>query len=393
MTKVAIVGWAVIAVFLFGVAEVGSYLALNNAPHVSSGLYTPPEVSRDEYDAFIAIRDPELGWPTEGWLETRADEKGARRSPMNAALGAKSRPCVSLYGDSFTFSDEARDEDAWGNVLASSLGCRVENYGVGGYGTDQALMRLERHLAAGHDIGPTVILSMYPDNLNRNVNQWRYLLTGGSKLGFKPAFVERAEGFAQAPIFSGDFEAFQMLARDPAAVLEGEAYLPDAPGLIRQVTYGFPFSATLTHRLAKLVRSYRDYDSASLINFSNYPVYYDSAAGVSDEKKRVAQYIQQRFASRCEEHALRCLFVLIPDGELLYQRDNLGRHDLEWVIDEAPEEIAAVDASVMYADLKDFCEMLTGPSVCRGHFNPKGYARFARFILGEIDERGLMRRR
>jgi len=46
-----------------------------------------------------------------------------------------------LYGDSFTEGSGVDPEHAWSNVLSQLLHCRVANFGVSGYGTDQAYMR------------------------------------------------------------------------------------------------------------------------------------------------------------------------------------------------------------------------------------------------------------
>jgi hypothetical protein len=49
--------------------------------------------------------------------------------------------CVAAFGDSFTHSDEVTDENTWANILSARLGCNVHNYGVGGYGEDQAVAK------------------------------------------------------------------------------------------------------------------------------------------------------------------------------------------------------------------------------------------------------------
>lgn len=107
---------------------------------------------------------------------------GARRSPAFPSPGNER---VSLYGDSFTFGLEVSDQEAWGNVLAQGLGCRVSNFGYGGYGTDQALLRC---IGNTKDSASLAILGIYVDDPLRNVNQYRYFLTGSDPLGLKPRF-------------------------------------------------------------------------------------------------------------------------------------------------------------------------------------------------------------
>ena len=248
-------GWIAILAFLAICAEVMSFAALKLVPQFRQFTYRVPEVSEAAYQAYLDERDPVLGWPAPSRLPDIADARGARRSPANAALGDVA-PCISVYGDSFAFGDEATDAKAWANVLAGNLGCRVDNYGIGGFGTGQALLRFESHLAEGKVLGDVIVLTMFPDNLNRNVNQWRYLLTR-QPLWFKPAFHVTPDGtVALAPLFDGDYAAFQALTQDPGAWLPGEAYLPGAPGFRRPVPEGFPYSVTLGRILVDQIQGF-----------------------------------------------------------------------------------------------------------------------------------------
>lgn len=54
---------------------------------------------------------------------------------------------VALVGDSYTFCEDVTYEETWGHQLAQRLGpgYRVINFGVPGYGVDQALLRYAKH--------------------------------------------------------------------------------------------------------------------------------------------------------------------------------------------------------------------------------------------------------
>jgi hypothetical protein len=75
-----------------------------------------------------------------------------------------------MYGDSFVFGSAVDDEHSWGNQIAKRLSCRVQNFGVPGYGTDQAYLRFLHNDA---DQAPQVILNILFENVARNVNQNR----------------------------------------------------------------------------------------------------------------------------------------------------------------------------------------------------------------------------
>lgn len=380
---VKIAGWSALALFLFVCAEILAWAALTVAGPLPNLVYRAPEVTEAEYAAYLEARDPALGWPSRGWLEDNADARGARNSPANAALG-DTAPCVSLYGDSFTFSDEVGDADAWGDVMARELGCRVDSYGVGGFGVAQAVLRFEGHVEEGRDVGRVVILSIYPDNLNRMVNQWRYLLSG-RPLVFKPGVVIGDGGPRIAPLFSGDYDDLQQVFRDPS-VLAGEAYLPDSYMIHRRARIGFPYSFSLIRVGLRFFRAWRGYDSSVPMNFANYPAYYDTPEGPSEFKRQALAFLLARFDAACDRAGALCAVMLIPDPELLYQRDRSGAHDLGWLLDSAPGSLRRFDASDIFAGLDDICGMVSSQPDCKGHFTPEGYRRLAAFVLSQIGD-------
>ena len=61
MKKSTIAGWLILVIFLFGLAEIGSYAGLKFTPQLKTYVYTPPEVSEDADSAYLADRHPVLG--------------------------------------------------------------------------------------------------------------------------------------------------------------------------------------------------------------------------------------------------------------------------------------------------------------------------------------------
>lgn len=84
-------------------------------------------------------------------------------SPRPSSVSER-RECIAVFGDSFSHADEVNDEEAWTNLLTKSLGCKVDNFGVPGYGLDQAFIRY-LNLSPKSDI---VILGIYSEMLRRN---------------------------------------------------------------------------------------------------------------------------------------------------------------------------------------------------------------------------------
>ena len=73
--------------------------------------------------------------------------------------------CGSAFGDSMTRGDEVKDDEAWLHRLSERLGCNVQNFGVGGYGLDQAALRYE----LGTPPGNFVILGLFIEMLRRDM--------------------------------------------------------------------------------------------------------------------------------------------------------------------------------------------------------------------------------
>ena len=94
------------------------------------------------------------------------DSKRARLNPYKA-----DRIKISVYGDSFTFCDQVNDDQTWPYYLSKLTNTRVENWGVGAYGTDQALLRLKQNLPKYRT--NIVVLGVFSENINRLMNAYR----------------------------------------------------------------------------------------------------------------------------------------------------------------------------------------------------------------------------
>jgi hypothetical protein len=116
------------------------------------------------------------------------------RSPQAGISFAGRRPPprhrIALVGDSFTFGLEVHYEDTWGNQLERVLGpeFQVLNFGVDGYGVDQAYLRYQRDVLAWHP--DVVILGVINDDLRRTMCVYAFLCFPGFEMPFaKPRFT------------------------------------------------------------------------------------------------------------------------------------------------------------------------------------------------------------
>jgi hypothetical protein len=152
-----------------------------------------------ESDDSIVIPHEILGWSPRPDAASadgmyRYNTQGIRSpNPAFSPAAAEGVLRIALFGDSFTHGDDVPIEVSFGQVLEKQLNeagipAEVLNFGVGGYGIDQAMLRYREHGAAfAPDL---VILGFAPENLKRNLNLLRPLYDPRSGLPFaKPRFI------------------------------------------------------------------------------------------------------------------------------------------------------------------------------------------------------------
>ena len=277
-----------------------------------SFLLADPRVSmtQSEIEKYFSSRDPILGWPSPDLLGTDDfDINGARPSPAYPQPGSAQ---VSLYGDSFTYGSDVDHEHAWGNVLSRHLGNRVANYGVPGYGTDQAYLRFQKNI---DDESKIVILGFIGDNITRIINQDRRLVWkpyGGLKL--KPRFILNENNqLAHIPIPPITQELTPDYLAHPEKYLEHEWFLPGSG--YGGVTFEFPFTISIAQALIE----------KRAINFYlNRPYWFEY---FSDTHESQALPLLVRIISSFDELAAerdkRLLLVILPSARhLMYQKAN-----------------------------------------------------------------------
>jgi hypothetical protein len=147
------------------------------------------------------VYDPDLGWSIRpdgrgGHGLYVADAAGLRVASAGSPVSPEPAPGalrVALFGDSFTHGDDVGYADTWGAVLertARARGANLEvvNFGVGGYGMDQALLRFRKLGPAYHP--ELVVFGLQPENAGRNLNLVRPIYYPGTGLPFtKPRFL------------------------------------------------------------------------------------------------------------------------------------------------------------------------------------------------------------
>ena len=335
----------------------------------------------EPFREYLAERDPKLGWPALGSRKPSIDSLGSR---INTHFPDVATPaCASVYGDSFTYSSEVGDREAWPNHLSGLLGCRVNNFGVGGYGTDQAYLRMRE---ARGDAVPLQILAHASIDIVRNLIPFD-AFRGGHRLGWKPRFrLDPAGDLVLDPL--PEFESmaeWESVYRDPTEHFEDVWLLPGTE-------HGLPMAGP--PYLLALVRALRSWEMRTF--FDPAHVYYEALYEPDHPSQALplTEAILRSFCAEAENRGSRCLVVLIPVARDLLAHAQTGRmpyHRLHArllargvpVLDAAEGLLPAIaDAG------GDHCSYYRrtwyAKGGCTGHFNSQGYALVAESVAQRI---------
>jgi hypothetical protein len=349
------------AAVTYGLRGVAPYLFYDRSVVASPG----------EIEHYLQTRDPLLGWTAPD-----VDASGARPSP---AFPDPGNACVSVYGDSFAWSAEASsDATAWPNVLARMLDCRVSNYGVGGYGLDQAYLRFLHNV---DDEAPMVLFVIYPHDVLRNLTgNFGFLSPQSGMLMLKPAFRLDATGELKLiPMIVLSKVQVQDYLRDPAHYHPDDAFAWDGPDGGVELRFPYTWLAVKllwNHGLWRGVRRFiTGYpESADFL----LPGHYSGAF-------ELARAIVRQFARVATARGKRVMVLVLPEEETILYHRKTGA----WIYADLIEAIAAAGIPVL--NVGEAFEDHLGPSdpgalfEPRQHYNDEGYR-----ILAEAAEQALV---
>ncbi|MFP5249140.1 MAG: hypothetical protein ACLGP3_04890, partial [Acidobacteriota bacterium] len=271
-------------------------------------------------------------------------------------------------------------EDGWIEQLSRELNCRVANFGVSGFGSDQAYVRFRRNLS---DRAPVTMLGIFPLNAVRNVNQYRaligfaqdprllkgrYILDGAAKLKWIPRPRLDGHGFVE-------------LHRNPRKVLPHEYLLPDSRD--GPVSVAFPYTLSVLRILAMPRLRSRFSGNPSWAEFfeSDHP---SGALALT-----IA--IAEAFVREAERRGKRGLVVMLPGASSFRAHEKNGSFEYAPLVQglEARKIDVFDPAPVLLARLGDrrICELYVQPENCEGHYGVAGGRLVAEVVGKELRRR------
>ena len=284
-----------LAILFLSILEVGSFLLSKTLARYGV-FYDPQPV--EGYEEYLAQNDRRLGWvPSEDGVEV--DEAGSRTIKN---FPDWSDACVSVYGNSFTWGSEVSAEESWPSLLSDTLTCRVNNFGVPGYGTDQALLRFEGNKDV--DKAPIVILVHVSENIMRNVNQYRHLLYPGANFQFKPRFKIHDDQLELIPIPKIASSEIEKAFEKPNSFFQDEYFLPEGDSGNQYIKFPFLFG---------LISAINHFHIRSkILGIPWYTEFYqrDHASNALE----LTKLIFERFVRSATEMGKKPIVVIMPTG-------------------------------------------------------------------------------
>jgi hypothetical protein len=338
-------------------------------------LYFPPKINRLVWDHYVDVRHLLLGWPGTNALGTeRYDLSGSRRIP---AFPEPGNECVTLYGDSFVYGSDVRDEEAWGSLLSERLGCRVGNFGVEGYGTDQAFLRFQSNRS---DAARITILGIYPHDVLRNISQYLYLLGGGKDnvTAFKPRFVLAEGKLTLVPLPRPSFD--EVNSGNLGAFLTNETFLPGTQ--FGPVPFRFPYTLIIL-KLTLFNEQVRNW----IVRIPSWIDFLDESH--PSRARQVTVRIVDEFMKVCSERAKECLVVLFPTPSSYRYFTSTGKVATQLLIDDFRSlgipYLALAPALAQQLGSRSICNILAQPERCVGHFNVEGNQLLADVVFRYLE--------
>ncbi|RJQ51347.1 MAG: hypothetical protein C4526_10200 [Nitrospiraceae bacterium] len=312
--------------FLLVIAMTEGIFRIAGIPY-SKVKYIPDENS-------FARFDQELGWSyipnkssihnTEHIAKPVYFEENGFRAPYPGFEFDYSKPSILFIGDSFTMGHGLTYEESFvGKFSATIKGTPFQavNLGVQGYGSDQALLALKRHL---HKFNTKAVVYTYiEDHLLRNGNYDRAMLVPTAEfLGTKPQFaltVGKKLYLSKKPLLYKDY--FRSYLIDFLKMRVGKltgSFPPHPADLTRAIIYEMK-KFSIEHDADFVVLNWRqvhnNYDDLcrDLVNVDVI----DTLEGAPDGWKEMVLYGGIHPNAEAGDHAARLLFNYFRAKDLI----------------------------------------------------------------------------
>jgi hypothetical protein len=313
----SLVFWGVV---VLAAIEGLSLLAIRlSRPFLSEEIRTTRDIFREQsklierlLDSQMLALDPVLGWRYRaGYRDSlnTINSQGLRGTRRYASQPPRGVVRVAAFGDAFVYGNDVADSAAW-PALVERLVPRIEvlNYGVGGYGFDQAYLRF---CSEGAALAPRiVVIGFVTDDLRDIVNVYRRFLSNRGIPFVKPRFMLDAGG--QLVLLPNPLPRpsdYQRYLHSPERIVELGAHdYWYRPAIYQDPLYDY--SATvrlLTNLWLRVEQRY----------FAPDRLLRRGEVNASSTAFRIVMRLFERFAAAVRAAGARPIVVLFPDRQAL----------------------------------------------------------------------------
>ena len=350
--------------------------------------------------------DPDLGWVRKpntsgqekgkfGSVSFSIDEIGSRENP--ASVGKPVH--VSVYGDSFAFCRQVNDDETFEFYLADKYGVGVSNYGVGNYGIDQAILRMEKNMGDDSEI---VVLVFVPETIIRIHSSRKHYCEYGNILGFKPRY--KLDDLGRLVLSKN-------VLTDPVVQLENSKKLiknhfnddyfyrsfnknrVDFPPLLSGfMKNNLSRTASILYDLYKLNNN-NSSEVVDEVMLSRHVIKRNTKIAhdmyYSSDAKRLLEQLLERFVSMARSRNKRPFAFVVPQYSDMLARKELQRSlPYESFFDQISEKISVKDFTAEFSEYAQLEELYVN-DVYGGHLSPVGCEFLSELIANNINLEGV----
>jgi len=328
--------------------------------------------------------DSVLGWRYSAGHHDAANtisSQGLRGARQYSAHPRPGVARVAAFGDSFVYGSEVADSAAWSAIMERLFPqLEVLNYGVGGYGVDQAYLRFR---AEGRALAPQlVIIGFTTDDLRRVVNVYRRFISNRELPLVKPRFTLDTLGrlvlLPEPLTHASDYARYLRAPRDIIELGTNDYWYQ--PAIYRDPLYDH--SATvrlLTHLWLGIHRRY--FAGDRLIRHGEF------APTSAAFQIQIALF--EHFAAAVRSIGARPVVVIFPDRESVAEAREGRRTVLAPVIQAvAARGLEYIDLTRAFLD-REAPGDVTGWFMSGGHYSLSGNRVVAEWLGREMVMRAL----
>ena len=290
--------------------------------------------------------------------------RAEREYPFDAPAGVAR---IAAFGDSFTYCAEVTQDACWVTQLETAWpGTEILNYGVPGYGPDQAWLRYQRD---GRPYAPcAVLIGYFVEDIDRVVSRFRpFVSPDDSVIMSKPRFLLDGDGLELLP--NAVTTPSQV---EDAAWVEATLGPHDAwyfPGTFVEG----PFDGSRLVRHARTA-AYRRAQASLVRGDRRYPLYDDE-----QEAYQVTGRILIEFAEQVRSDGAMPVVIVLPgERDLRGYRDGIRVYDrlLAWLSEAGVTTIDLMDVLAQEQEHRDIRELFADGR----HYSAAGNAVVARSL-------------